>query len=357
MDDPQNDSHSFELLFNKTYSTALGVLLALAVVSFSSVIMNILTVSVALYLKVYKHFAHRLAMYLVCSSILTNVIHISQLALVVRDPCEHVEFVNMTCNLIGPLRQYFMSVELLFAVCFTFHLFCLAVLRRDFKHLEGIYILVATVSPVFVVFLPYLWNAYGVDVAWCGIKSQNETGSYQDDIYIGLHFGIWYGPVLFLQCINAVEVIVILIAICYRLRSLKRDEEALINRVNANKKALKELVPLVAYILIFFILTVVPFGSRLIISYATTDENWIACFAIVHVICDGLWGSNCSFAQLTHMYINRRLTRKQNKNLQSGFTRLNGLNDTPTSYTELSTDVNTHFTVVGESDVDPFQMQ
>ena len=355
MDDPRNCS---ELLF-KNKTAAIGVLGVLAVVSSFSLFMNIFTVSVALYLKVYKHFAHRLAMYLVCSSILTNIVHISQLTLVkpanASNPCEpHMMFVNMTCNLIGPLRQYFMSVELLFAVCFTFHLFCLAVLQHDFKHLEGIYILVATVSPVFFVFLPYLWNAYGIDVAWCGIKSQNETGAYKDGTYIGLHFGIWYGPVFVLQIINAVEVIAILIAICYRLYSLKREREVLINRVNANKKALKELLPLIVYILIFLILTSLPFVFRFMIIFVKNDIL-IVCIAIVHVICDGLWGFNCSFAQLNHMYINRKLTRTQN--MQSGFPRLNGLNDTATSYTELSTNTNTHFTVVGESDVDPFQMQ
>ncbi len=349
MNDQEADC--YELLSTNDTTTVLEVLAGVSSVSLS---MNILTVSVALYLKVYKHFAHRLAMYLVCSSILTNIIHISQFALL---PCLNLDEEKL-CNNIGPLRQYFMSVELLFAVCFTFHLFCLTVLQRSFKYSEHIYVFVATVGPfALLVWIPYCWDdyRYGIDVAWCGIKSQNETaGFYEDKTDIGLHFGIWYGPVLFLQCINAVEVIVILIAICYRLRSLKRDEEVLINRVNANEKALKEVVPLVVYILIFFILTVVPFAHRLYLDKC----NIHLCFAIVHVICDGLWGFNCSFAQLTHLYINRKLTRKQNKKrLQSGFTRLNGLNDTPTSYTELSTDVNTHFTAVEESDVDPFRMQ
>ena len=230
MDNQQNCS---KLLINDT-TTVLGVL---AGFSLASLLMNILSVSgVALYLKVYKHFAHRLAMYLVCSSILTNIINISHLN-ILNCTDDDEDCVNMTCNLIGPLRQYFMSVELLFAVCFTFHLFCLAVLQRDFKHLEGIYILVATVSPVFVVFLPYFWSAYGIDVAWCGIKLQNKShNETEDKNYFKLHLGIWYVPVLVLQSINAVEVIFILIAICYRLCSLKREREVLINRVNANKK-------------------------------------------------------------------------------------------------------------------------
>ena len=341
-----NQKNCSKLLIDHTTT----VLVVLAVVSFLSLFMNILTVSVALYLKVYKHFAHRLAMYLVCSSILTNIIHISQLDLLkytdvnVGEDC--VNSVNMTsCNLIGPLSQYFMSVELLFAVCFTFHLFCLAVLRRDFKHLEGIYIFVATVSPVFVVFLPYHWNAYGIDVAWCGI--QNETK------YIWLHLGIWYVPVFILQIINAVEVIVILFTIRNRIRSLKREREVLINQVNANKKALKELRPLIVYILIFLILTSLPFVFRFMIICFVENDTLIVCIAIVHVICDGLWGFNCSFAQLNHMYINKKLTRKQNKKLHSGSsTRLNRLYDTFTSHTELSTDMNTHFTVLEESDVD-----
>ena len=328
-----------------TNETTKIVLEVLAGVSFLSLFMNILTVSVALYLKVYKHFAHRLAMYLVCSSILTNIIHISQLALLLNRDDEELCILQLLCNIIGPLRQYFMSVELLFAVCFTFHLFCLAVIQRSFKYSERVYILVATVSPFAVVWIPLIpeLNGYGIDVAWCGIS--NNT----------LHLIIWYVPVSILQLINAIEVIAILIAICYRLYSLKREREVLINRVNANEKALKELLPLVVYILIFVLLTSIPFVYR---SVVLDGKTCIWYFAMVHVICDGLWGFNCSFAQLNHLYINRKLTRKQNKKLQTGrFTRLNGLHDTFTSHTELSTEVNTHFTVVEESDVDPFQMQ
>ena len=342
MDDLQNCS---ELLINDKDNTTeeLEILVVMAVVSFLSLFMNILTVSVALYLKVYKHFAHRLAMYLVCSSILTNIINISQLALLLDLDDEKL---YILCNLIGPLRQYFMSVELLFAVCFTFHLFCLAVLQRSFKYSEDIYVLVAIVIPFVVVCLTYLEpDTYGIDVAWCGIS--NNT----------LHLIIWYGPVSILQFMNAIEVIAIPIAICYRLSSLKREREVLINRVNANEKALKELLPLVVYILIFVLLTSIPFVYRLIVVIKN-DNTCIVYFAMVHVICDGLWGCNCSFAQLNHLYINRKLTRKQNKKLQTGrFTRLNGLHDTFSSHTELSTEVNTHFTVLEESDVDPFHMQ
>ena len=92
-----------------------------------SLIACICTLSLAIYLRLYKWFSHRLGIYLICTVTATSIIHISQLLSLV-DP--------RVCLVFGSLRRYSLWVELLFTSWFTFHIFCLTILQRNFEYLE-----------------------------------------------------------------------------------------------------------------------------------------------------------------------------------------------------------------------------
>ena len=291
----QNCSEEF------TKDQKITLLSVFAGISAVSLIACIFTLSLAIYLKLYKNFSHRLAMYLVCSSLPTNIVHILQLV--------SLEYPD-ACIVIGGLRLYFSLIELLFTVCFSFHIFSLAVLQRDYKRFELIYCLVSIILPLTVAWIPYINNHYGVTVAWCGIRSLNSTFG------MTLQFALWYVPVLIFQNLNAIAIVSIFIALCCRSRNWHKngkqnEKEPLIAQHNAikYKKALQEVLPILAYLIIFYVLTAIPLIHRL---YRAINNDSGYTLAMLHVISsNSLWGLNCSITQLIHIGCNKKLRKKQ----------------------------------------------
>ncbi len=326
----------------------IKILYVFASISSLSLVSSTFTLSLTIYLKLYKNFAHRLAMYLVSSSIPTNIFHVSQL-IAIKCP--------VACKYIGFPKQYFSSVELLFTMCFSFHIFSLAVLQRDYKRLERIYCIVSLVLPIFLVWIPYLKDHYGVSMAWCGITTVNSNSEI-DWLGFGFLFGLWYIPVLIFQLFIVIVIVSIIIALgfrsCNRQENNDENEQLIVRKAIAikHKKALKELLPILAYLIIFYLLTIIPLVHHIYYLFNSTqlDGGGDIAFAMAHVISDGLWGFNCSITQLIHISCNRWNKRKKKKNLQTRTdTRLPALtNDRFT----ISTGISTEFICLNESEVD-----
>ena len=255
--------------------------------------------SLAVYLKLYRRFPHRLGMYIVCSSMLSSIVRILQLASLADLDA---------CKVIGAFRQYCSSLDLLFTVWFTFHFFFLAVLQRNFEQLECFACLFSILFPLIIVWIPYVFDAYGFSLGWCGITS-SKCHTVPTLI---LQVSLWYGPLIILQNLNAIAIIITIVVLAYRSCFLnKTGENEPLNSISqrnalSNKKALKELLPLLAYPVIFYILTVFPIVDR-IYHFIYEEINFY--LVLIHAVTTGLWGLNCCIAQLIHILLNKRIWR------------------------------------------------
>lgn len=342
--------------FEFSMNDRAAILSILTIVSFLSLVMNVTVISIAVYLRLYKSFAHRLAMYLVLSSIPTNIVHISQLASLHDDD---------VCKVIGILRQYFLSQEVLFSACFTFHLFCLGVLNLDFKFLEPVYIVVPLFSPLLVIWIPLIKDKYGVTIAWCDIRSLQPCSEEVDSAGLAIQFIIWYGPLFIIQNLNAVAIVSVICTLCYKSRTKlwkhgngERDSLLVKAKVDKSKNALRELIPLMVYLIIFYVISMIPVAHRF---YLIDVKHGTFAFAVLHVISNGLWGLNCSTAQLIHIYVNRKQRIERKRLIRD---KAKGNEDSQviplapnqeqqfTSYTEISTFNKTVFVPPTESEVE-----
>ena len=144
----------------------------------ASVICCVLAVGLVFYLKLHKHFLYRLAMYQVLSSMLVNlnaVLAITLCRKAVEDNFVLNEKFYVMCNFTAFLLLYFEWVKLLFTTMLSFHLFCLAVCLKDFKHYEKEYIVISVCLPSLFVLIPFATKNFGPVGPWCWIKKHKQV--------------------------------------------------------------------------------------------------------------------------------------------------------------------------------------
>ena len=87
------------------------------------------------YLKLHKQFLYRLAAYQVTGSLLHALALLCQLAFLNYNDSKY-----QSCIAIGYLFQTAGWIKVCFGVWITFHLFCFAVLLKNMKRLEPVYV-------------------------------------------------------------------------------------------------------------------------------------------------------------------------------------------------------------------------
>ena len=315
-----------------------------------SVICCVLAVGLVFCLKLHKNFMYsqyRLVMYQVLASMLVSLNSVLDIILnkkVWRDDETFNKAFIEICDLTAFLLLYFEWIKLLFTTMLSFHLFCLAVCLKDFKHYEKEYIVISVCLPALFVWIPFKKNYFGSVGPWCWIRNecdQNHAGAAEQIL-------LWYGPciVLLLLCtIVAVAVIVVLLWCRHNNKNHSNERETLLNQESdKNKNALIEISPLLIYPTIYISLQIVT-----MYQYNAKFKKWNFELVITNAVINGSWGILESMALFTHIMISKYLKKKQKKvNLarNSNFTELHVRTGEDrlqmlTSYTEVTTDART----------------
>ena len=113
------------------------LLVAMASSGGVSFIMCLIAVSVVMYLRLYKYFVYRLALYQVLACILLSLSEVQVLIHINYTPDN--KFHVIACQVTAFFMQYALWVKLLFTLCLVFHIFCLAVCLKDLKKLNLCY--------------------------------------------------------------------------------------------------------------------------------------------------------------------------------------------------------------------------
>ena len=328
------------------------LLVAMASSGGVSFIMCLIAVSVVMYLRLYKYFVYRLALYQVSACIIFSVSEV--LVLMNLGYNETNSFHIRACLATAFLMQYTMWMKLLFTMCLMFHLFCLAVCLKHFKKLEYFYILLPLLLPIIPSCIPFIHHFYGLAGAWCWIQAWDHdcpSKMYKNGLGIVEQFTLWYGPLFVSLTLCLIAVIMIVLVLVRRACRRQQNEAEPLIAENRNRRALQELLPLLVYPIIFFILAVFPLVNRVYGAIPSPHGNnsYYKLF-MAHSITQASWGFFSASALLIHvLYVFwSRLCLQRHKPVHIQ----DNTNDSVifTSDTVGSTNASSRFTLVQESE-------
>ena len=312
--------------------------------------MCLIAVSIVLRMRLYKHFSYRLAMYQILSSLCLSVFEASVCLLNYNGDI----YYQIACTTTAFLLEYFLWIKLLFTLCLIFHLFSLAVCRKNFQKLEIGYVLFSILFPLLYTWIPFIHNSFGVAGAWCWIRDWKDDCANEKYLEgIIEQFVLWYGALFVSLTLSVVAVFIMLIVLAQRAYAHKNSEnEYLIENQerNRNLKAIKELLPLLAYPVLFYILALFPLINRI---YSAISPNANVKLAMAHSITESSWGFFSSWALIIHILVMRQLKKKrQVQVIEQHTSDVNTVHDSGNdTYTTYSTVPTTHH-IINESEID-----
>ena len=121
---------------------------------------------------------------------------------------------------------------------------------------------------------------------------------------------------------------------------------------NQNMKAIKELLPLLAYPVIFFVISMFPLINRI---YSAISSNASFELVLAHSITEPLYGFCSSWTLIIHILIMRQLKKKKLVQfLHPIFTNVTDNHGTNiyTTDTEGTTNTRSKYSIPAESDID-----
>ena len=140
----------------------------------------------------------------------------------------------------------------------TFHLFCFAVLHKNLKKLEVLYVVTSLLVPAVIACIPLITKTYGrnPDGSVCYIYAFNDVASIE-------RFALWDAPAMIILLAASAAMVVMVIKLTGRvcLRSYEPITDG-----DQFWKALKQLLPLAVFPILFFIFEIPLFIFHL---YAT----------------------------------------------------------------------------------------
>ena len=220
--------------------------------------------------KLYRFPVHRLAMYQVMAALFFSLVCILEL---INYPDDHNPFTNISnviCPATGFLMEYSLWVKLLFTLCLTFHLFAYSIFYKDFKRFEIAHVIISIFFPLLFVWIPFVTSDYGkAGASWCWITPWNNNSDPFNKSTNGLveEYVLLYGPAMLSLTLAVIAVMVIISVLVYRAycrNTSDIDENTpLFIGDNKHKKILKEVLPLVVYPILSFLLYIPAFVNRI----------------------------------------------------------------------------------------------
>ena len=159
------------------------------------------------------------------------------------------------------------------------------------------YVAFSTCAPLLMAVIPFATNSYGQAGAWCWI--QNWKNNCPLDIAINgeiEQFVLLYGVAFILLVAVTIAVVVMFAVLIYRVYS-RHDQFAMGSE--QHMQALKHLLPLIVYPIVFCVFFLIPFVNRLYMLEDKLELNLI--YASAFFI--PAWSFAAGTALLVHMLI------------------------------------------------------
>ena len=307
-------------------------------------IVCIAAVLLALYLKLHRKIVYRLAIYQVVSALafgITCIMDASQLL------AEQNHISLPLCLTVAFLTTYTLWLKLAFTVVVSLHLFIFAVCYTNLKKFEVLYLVMSFVLPLAISAIPFTTHSYGYqNGGWCWIQDQDQDGNCttHDNVPGQIEeYVIWFVPAIIGLLASSLLVIAMVTILCCRIhRKHNRPGE------EQYKNALKQMLPLVVYPIVFCTLLLVSMSNWIYSEIGSSTHKYEYMFAITAEICFTGFTWTAGLCLLVHVCVLSKMKRSgrktvptdDNKFIARGITSVNTVRSS------------TYFSVPIESDKD-----
>ena len=215
-------------------------------------------------------------------------------------------YYRISCHITAFLDLFTELMKLSFTVWLVVHLFAYVIFYKNLKKLEWLYISSSVVIPLLLAIIPFTTKSYGVSGAWCYIRSwKDDCATEKDTAGIAEQFSLYFGPATFLLTLCIMAVFVMVVALAYRAHKSILDfgqenvNQPLIGS-NQTVEVLKQLLPLLVYPIIYFILFAFTLSNRLYMANETTISYSML---VLHAISSTLKSFFSGLALIGHVLI------------------------------------------------------
>ena len=253
-------------------------------------------------LKLHSKPVYRLILYQVLAGLGLSAVFLGQFFLNTYHKFSpgHADAYSAMCVAFGFFLTYAEWMKLVFTVWVTVHVFFFAVFFINLKRFEPVYVVTAIFVPAVVASVPLATRTYGPAELWCWIRDWDCESNTRDSIAVLEQFALWFGPCMAVLVLTVVAMVVMLAIVVHRVRghrtTLKRDQ---------NWKALKQLLPLAIYPVLFLVFTIVPFANRLYGSLRTIAESDQTRYDLYvsHAVSLGCWNLSTGLVVFVHVSV------------------------------------------------------
>ena len=295
--------------------------------------------------KMYRTFTHRSILYLLLYTIYTSVAS----ALTISGAFNNFvtsEVYLPFCSFSGFLDEYSISAQLLAQTVMTIHLGCVTILvefrctrplghhylgitsafetdsssqkaKRYSQRLELVYALFPLVIPLFFVWIPFIHNNYGPVGVWCWIR---RIGDDCEQVLSGIieQYVLWYGPLFILTLLNTCIITATVVTIIWKVHHFKKCGVM----PTDYKNTLKQVLPILAYPIIFQFLSWCALAHRLSNLISPTE---VIALLNIHSITTPSWGLFAAATFMIYFVVWKR--RKKEEKRQRAISLLPPLED------------------------------
>eukprot|EP00731_Ephydatia_muelleri_P023332 Em0015g915a len=219
------------------------------------------------------------------------------------------------CVLLSFVGFFSQWAKLLFTWWIAFHLFSFAVCLKNWKALEALYVVSTLFLSVVIAIVPFTTNTYGPAGSWCWIvSSYNNSPSTPNTEGVIEQFVLWYGPSTIILSLSSSAMVVMLAVLTVRVcTQRKKMRSQLGSNGSPNWKALKQLLPLAAYPIVFLILIIPPSINRVLIYVMRDKEpSFLPELSAASV---GGWSFAAGVTLIIHVTV-ARVGKKANKRME-----------------------------------------
>ena len=214
------------------------------------------------YLKLHKQFIYRLAAYQVMASLFHALLLVSQFTFL-----EYNDSKYQSCVAVGYLFLMVGWMKVCFGFWVTFHLFCFAVLLKNMRKLEPLYVISSILFPIAISSIPLITKSFGPTGEWCWIrKTKCGTRDLAGEVE---QIAVWYGPLFVVLLLQSIAMLVMMVTVYYRAH--RKSDDTVFGR-EQHKKAFRQLLPLVVYPILFCVLVIPTMISR-VYGFASPTPN------------------------------------------------------------------------------------
>ena len=254
-------------------------------VAIPAVVACCITIVIIGFQKAYKAFVHRLALYLTITSLVLSCIFLVRVV-AAEQKCGYLVVKDNNyslCAAMGFLVEYFSLALIVFLFWVTFHIFMMAVFKRNlFKSWKNevacVVIAIVVPFPISIVpFIPFTGNGvmYGLTIPGCWIRASDENCNTLSEGFIE-QLALLYAPLALLILFNFVVMVAAIFVLC---RGTK-EATVLIKLQSQYKKDLEETWPLLLYPIFFNFIFCLAIGSR--VYYYNISQNDILAVWVIH---------------------------------------------------------------------------